>query len=426
LNAILSKPLRLPCGAVLNNRLVKAAMTEGLADPMNRANEKLERLYGRWSEGGAGLLLTGNVQVDRNHLERPGNVAVDGNGGEDALRCYAKAGTVSGNHLWMQINHPGRQTLKMCNPSPLAPSAIPLKMPGDAFGLPRAMTETEIRDVVKRWAHVACVARDTGFTGVQIHAAHGYLLSQFLSPLANHRTDEWGGSLENRARFMLEVVRAVRKAVGNDFPVGVKMNSADFQQGGFSNEEATQVVRWLNAERIDLLELSGGNYEQPRAGGASWDVGPEPVRESTQKREAYFLEYTDLIKAVAQMPVMVTGGFRSRAAIVEALRTGAADLIGLARPMCTEPDFVRRLLAGETESAPLFERTLKLHPGSLGPEPDATQFRQVELWGKQGWFCLQLIRMGEGLDPDLTMPLFEAFQLYQTNEVETAARLIPR
>jgi 2,4-dienoyl-CoA reductase-like NADH-dependent reductase (Old Yellow Enzyme family) len=230
----LDSPLQLPCGAVLPNRLCKVALTEGLADPMNRATERLERLYRAWSLGGAGLIITGNVQIDRTHLERPGNVVIDDNGGFDRLRAYAAAGREGGNHLWMQINHPGRQTPKTMNASPIAPSAVALDLPGQAFGQPRAATEAEIIDLIRRFAHVATVARDAGFSGVQIHGAHGYLISQFLSPIANRRTDAWGGALENRARFLMEVIGAVRHAVGIDFPIAVKLNSADFQKGGFS------------------------------------------------------------------------------------------------------------------------------------------------------------------------------------------------
>ena len=418
----LTIPLQLPCGAVLANRLAKGAMTEGLGDAHNRATERHERLFRRWSASGAGLLITGNIQIDRDHLERPGNVAIDGNDGLAALRRYAAAGTSAGNHLWMQINHPGRQTLKMCNPHPLAPSAVPLDMPGDAFGTPRAMSEEQVLNVIDRFEHVARVAQETGFTGVEIHAAHGYLLSQFLSPLANRRNDRWGGSLENRARLMLEVVRRVRRAVGPSFPVGLKMNSADFQKGGFSNDEAVRVVSWLNEEGLDLLELSGGTYEQPRASGGSWGDDP-PVDPLVREREAYFLEYAAFIKKAAAMPVMVTGGFRTRAAMMTALAARETDLIGLARPFCVAPDIAGRLLRGEVDETPMLEQTLALAPDALGPEPDPDQFRQAELWGKQGWFCVQLLRMGDGLNPDVEMTVFDALRLFESNEIETAARL---
>ncbi len=264
----IQSPIQLPCGATIGNRLCKAALTEGLADAGNRATARHERLYRAWSEGGAGLVITGNVQVDRRYLERPGNVVIDLNGGIEELKRFAAAGTAHGNHLWMQINHPGRQTPTSVCRAPVAPSAIPLELPGAMYAAPREMTVHEIEDAVRRFGQVAAIARATGFTGVQVHGAHGYLISQFLSPLANRRTDHWGGELENRARFLRAVVRACRAAVGDDFPIGLKLNSSDFQQGGFSAEECLQVVRWLGEDGVDLLELSGGSYEQPSMMGA--------------------------------------------------------------------------------------------------------------------------------------------------------------
>jgi 2,4-dienoyl-CoA reductase-like NADH-dependent reductase (Old Yellow Enzyme family) len=339
----LDTPLVLPCGAVIPNRIAKGAMTEGLADGWNRATPELERLYGIWSDGGAGLLLTGNVQVDRTHLERPGNVVIDGNDGLDALKRYAAAGTRAGNHLWMQINHPGRQAERRINPAPLAPSAVAMEVTGD-FGHPRAMSEAEVLDVIRRFAHVATVARETGFTGVEIHSAHGYLLSQFLSPRSNQRSDDWGGSLANRARLLLEIIRATRRAVGPDFPIAVKLNSSDFQKGGFTMDEAVQVARWLSEESLDLLELSGGNYERMSMTGID-------TQESTLKREAHFLDFAHGLKPVIRMPVMVTGGFRSRKAMVAALQSGDTDLVGIGGPLCVEPDLPAKLLAGTTTNA---------------------------------------------------------------------------
>ncbi len=420
--SILSTPLKLPCGVTLPNRLCKAALTEGLADSMNRATPFIERLYRRWSHGGAGLVITGNVQVDRSHLERPGNVAVDANGGMDELRAYARAGTEAGNHLWMQINHPGRQAPKALNAKPLAPSAVALNIAGEGFGVPRAASEAEIMDLIRRFAHVAAVARETGFTGVQIHGAHGYLISQFLSPIANRRCDAWGGSLANRARFLLQVAHAVRTAVGRDFPIAVKLNSADFQQGGFTNEEAMQVAQWLGDARIDLLELSGGSYEQLVMIGAGADTAP-PLKESTRKREAYFLEYASMIKPVANMPIMVTGGFRTKQGMEEAITSGAADVIGLGRPMCIDPELPCQILSGQTAHASTWEHQLTLAPEALGPNVDPLTHRQVETWGKQGWFCLQLIRIGHGLAPDLQMSVLEGFNRYQENEARSAAGL---
>lgn len=421
---VLSQSLHLPCGAVLKNRLVKAAMTEGLADAMNRATERHVRAYGRWAKGGAGLLLTGNVQVDRTHLERPGNIAIDGNGGLEELRAMAEAGTCAGNHLWMQINHPGRQTPAGINPTPLAPSAVALTSAETGSGNPVEMTEAQILDVIKRFVHVATVARDCGFTGVQIHAAHGYLLSQFLSPLSNLRRDAWGGSLENRARILLEIVRAIRKAVGKDFPVSVKLNSADFQKGGFTEEESLQVVRLLSEEAIDLLEISGGNYEQinDMIGRNQVDAAGigKPAAESTRRREAYFLEYAAKVRPICKMPLMITGGFRARSVMLETLQAGELDAIGLARPLCVMPDLCMRLLQNEIQEAPAPERVMTLDRAALdsimGAPVDDKMFRTMESWSQVAWACMQLLRLGDGKDPDPNMTLLEALGAYDANE----------
>jgi 2,4-dienoyl-CoA reductase-like NADH-dependent reductase (Old Yellow Enzyme family) len=412
MNSTIAQPLQLPCGATLSNRIAKAALTEGLADPAsNNATERHCRLYRRWSEGGAGLLITGNVQVDRRFLERPGNVAIDmhaDGGAMAALRLYAQAGTSAGNHLWMQLNHPGRQTPGHVHP--LAPSAVPLALPG--FGQPVPMTQADIDHLISGFGHAAAVAREAGFTGVQVHAAHGYLLSQFLNPRANHRNDRWGGALENRARALLEVVRAVRGAVGPAFPVSVKLNSSDFQQGGFSTDDCLQVVAWLEQEGIDLLEVSGGTYEQPRMVVA----GRVPMKDSTHQREAYFLEYAANIRAACNTPLMVTGGFRSSAAMGSALQTGQVDVIGLGRPLITTPDAPRRLLAGEMPVLPTHELSLRIDEGALA----ADEREEAKMWSIQGWFAVQMLRMGDGVEPDLSLPVIDAFRQYHANELESA------
>ena len=426
----IAAPLTLPCGARLPNRLCKAAMTEGLADPQLRATERHNTLYRRWSEGGAGLLISGNVQIDRRVLERPGNICIDLAAGGDnpearaRLKALTQAGTGAGNHFWMQIAHAGRQSPRYVTREPLAPSAVQLDLFGN-YARPRALTEDEIVDFISRFARVAVVARECGFTGVQIHGAHGYLISSFLSPVTNVRADAWGGSLENRARFLLEIVRATRKAVGADFPVSVKLNSDDFRKGGFTNEECLRVVQWLNAEKLDLLEISGGTYEQPKLLGHSGRArDATPQRESTRRREAYFLDYAEGIRKVATMPLMVTGGFRTRAAMDEALASGACDVIGLGRPLCTHPDVPRQLLGGAIAAAPAYERTLVLRKnGWLSPTSPLFLLTALNVLGAQGWYYLQLFRLADGLEPDLDLGVLKAFRDYTRDELATARRM---
>ena len=423
-----SEKLVLPCGTTLKNRLCKAAMTEGLADSHNRATRRHVTLYERWAKGGAGLLLTGNVQVDRRYLERAGNIVIDGeqDGAQRAsLEAMAEAGTIDGTQLWMQLNHAGRQTPKLVASEPVGPSDIAVAIPGGRFGKPRALTGDEIRDVVRRFAFAADIAKQAGFTGVQVHSAHGYLLSEFLSPRVNVREDEWGGSLENRARLLLETVRAVRIAVGPDYPVAVKLNSADFQKGGFSFEDCLRVIEMLNDEGIDLLEISGGNYEQPRLMGIDGlePVFAEKVQESTRAREAYFFDYAVAARKLATMPLMVTGGFRSAAAMNEALSAGDVDMIGLGRPLCIDPGFPAKLLSGELGQAPDVETGLRIGPGLLGPDSPIAIVKAINGFARIGWYYEQIYRLADGLEPNLSMSALRALLAYDKTEKIKAREL---
>jgi len=390
--------LTLPCGAQIPNRLCKAAMTEGLASPQGEPTEALERLYGIWSDGGAGLLLSGNVQIDGDHLERPGNVIIDREPSEAmqrALARWAAAGTRSGNHFWAQISHAGRQCQKIVNPQPKAPSAVKLGLPGGQFGEPQPMTEEDIESVITGFARCAKVVIDAGFTGVQLHAAHGYLLSQFLSPRSNQRQDQWGGSLENRARLLLASVSRVRAAVGPSIPISVKLNSADFQRGGFDFDESLQVAKWLEEASVDLIEISGGTYEQPRLLNLD---GMEPVEEqsvaaSTRAREAYFVDFAEAMHKEVSIPLMVTGGLRRLDAMSLALESGAADMIGIGRPMCVMTDAPAQLLAGVSE-LPRFEDTLSLLPRALRFLNGIKLVRTVGAFATQYWFYEQIAALG--------------------------------
>jgi 2,4-dienoyl-CoA reductase-like NADH-dependent reductase (Old Yellow Enzyme family) len=374
-------------------------MTEGLATKTGEASEALARLYGVWSDGGAGLLLSGNILIDAYHLERPGNVIIDGSVSDShrkSLRAWASAATRNGNHFWAQISHAGRQTQKVVNPHPKAPSAVKLGLPGGQFGEPVALNYAEIQSIIERFANCAEVLKSCGFTGIQIHAAHGYLMSQFLSPRSNQRTDEYGGSLENRARLLTEVFRAVRARVGTDFPVAVKLNSADFQRGGFDFEESLQVAQWLQDEGVDLIEVSGGTYEQPKLLNLE---GIEPVDEqkvaaSTLAREAYFVDFTRAMRKTLTVPLMVTGGLRKRSAMEEVISSGAADVVGLGRPMCVMTDAPKQLLSG-LEELPRYENQLSLLPSWLGFLSFFKLFRTIGAFATQYWYYEQIALVGE-------------------------------
>jgi 2,4-dienoyl-CoA reductase-like NADH-dependent reductase (Old Yellow Enzyme family) len=412
MNDILARPLKLPCGATLPNRLAKAAMTEGLATPQGLPTPELERLYGLWSDGGAGMLLSGNIQVDRDHLERPGNVVIDSAPDEEmrsALARWAESATRHGNHFWAQISHAGRQTMKNVNPHPKAPSPIKVGLPGGQFGEPVALTIAEIEEIVQRFGIAAAACKATGFTGVQIHAAHGYLLSEFLSPRANRRTDQYGGDLANRAKALLDTVRTVRQAVGPDFPVAVKLNSADFQKGGFAFQDSLQVAQWLEEAGVDLIEISGGTYEQPKLLGVEGleEEEDQHIARSTLMREAYFVDFAMAMRERVSIPLMVTGGFRRRDAMEQALSSGAADLIGLGRPMCVDTDAPARLLAGADELS-RYEKQLSLFPSWLSFLERLDILRSLAAFAVQYWFYAQLDALGREGRAQPAMSVFAA------------------
>ncbi len=326
-------------GVSLKNRIVKSSMSEELAERVNRnpTAEYIE-LYRRWSSSGAGLLLSGNMMVDRRYTAEPRNVVIDEESDAALFKTLAQVAQQQGAQFWIQLNHPGRQIAKVFAWQPLAPSEIPMKKGLRwVYNKPKAMSETQIQEVITKFATSALLAKEWGFSGVQIHAAHGYLINQFLSPAENIRTDQWGGSLENRARFLLAVYAAVRAVVGADFPVAVKLNSADYMHGGFSEEDSMQVVKLLADAGVDLIEISGGTYESPA-------MVESNVALSTQKREAYFLQYAEQVRTLVDTPLLVTGGFRSTQGMQDALASKATDLIGLARPFAIDPEFGHKLL----------------------------------------------------------------------------------
>ncbi len=337
------QPLQLPNGAAIPNRIGKASMEENLADATQGPSAELLRLYQAWADGGTGLLLSGNVMVDRRAMTGPGGVVLEDDSQLEKFREWARIGRAKGAQFWLQINHPGRQMQANLGQQTVAPSAVALDMGGlsKLFPVPKELNDAEIGKMIQRFARTAELAEQAGFSGVQIHAAHGYLLSQFLSPLSNKRTDSWGGSLENRARLLLEIVKAVRARVSPGFCVAVKINSADFQRGGFDAADAKRVVQMLNELPVDLVELSGGSYEAPAMQGDARDG-------RTLAREAYFLEFAGEIAAVAKMPLMVTGGIRRLPVVEQVLDSGVA-VAGIATALAIEPNLPQRWQAGEQQ-----------------------------------------------------------------------------
>ncbi|KAI0118705.1 NADH:flavin oxidoreductase/NADH oxidase [Nemania sp. FL0031] len=352
----ISDVFTLKCGLTLPNRLVKAAMAENLADSDALPSAKHLAIYREWAKAGFGMVLTGTVGVDQRHLNSDKDIAFNKSVSYEkqleAWKTWAKACNTSVSPTVVQINHPGRQSplgagtrgfFEKC----LAPSAIPISFgPGLiscllttlVFGTPRAMTTADIQNVIKDFADTARLAHEAGFSGVEIHAAHGYLLTQFLSPDSNKRTDEYGGSAAARAKIVLEIIAAIRLVVPKTFCVGIKLNSADVQSLSQLGD-AIEQLKLIAATGIDFVEISGGSYEQPTmtTGLPSNEAAPTQS-ERTKAREAFFLEFAEAIRhELPGLPLMVTGGFRTRSGMNAALSSGSCDMIGVGRPAILAP-----------------------------------------------------------------------------------------
>ena len=377
----------LPNGSILKNRIVKSAMSENFGTRHHAPSKGLINAYKVWAKGNPGLLITGNIMIDSMALGEARNVVVEDYKDFELLKKWAKSVEGTGVHLWPQINHPGRQAFAAINRETVGPSAVSLNMGNTSkmFKLPTALTEEAIWDIIKRFGNTARIMKEAGFTGCQIHGAHGYLVSQFLSPISNIRTDQFGGSLSNRARFVLEIYREIRYQVGSGYPIGIKINSADFQTGGFTELESLEVIRLLENEGIDLIEISGGTYEKPA-------MIQGDRKKSTIAREAYFLDYIEKARKLIKTPLLLTGGIRSVSVMEKALKDGNLDFIGLARPFCLYPNLANQVFDGSVKR---FETPIP----NIGIK-FLDKLGGVEL----PWYELQIQRIGKGKSPKTNLP----------------------
>ncbi|OJA17442.1 hypothetical protein AZE42_05933 [Rhizopogon vesiculosus] len=384
---LLQQPVTFPfSGRTAKNRFLKSAMSERLATfstfyppGRGRPTEELVRLYETWAKGDIGsshpillkhsnrifkgIIVTGNIQIKKDHLEATGNTIVDrdlpSNYPEDWAEV-ARAAKSEGSLVIGQLNHPGRQVSINIQPYPEAPSDVEHPSTGGVlYGRPTPLTIAGINDIVQRFAYAASVLYKAGFDGIQVkfrlqhrtspslnqlqlHAAHGYLLSQFLAKSTNMRRDEYGGSLINRTRILLEIVEAIKQAVQNPcFIISVKLNSQDFTQEGINVEESIMVAELLENAGVDFIEVSGGTYAQ-----TIYNSRDKPY--SVETREGYFIQFAELLRPHLKFSkIVVTGGFRTAHGMSDAVSQGATDMIGLARPLTAEPHLVRDILRGE-------------------------------------------------------------------------------
>jgi FMN oxidoreductase CC3083 (imported) len=334
---LLFTPITLPNGTTIKNRFFKSAMSEGMGTRDFQPKKNITTLYKRWAEGGTGLIITGNIMVDPKGTAEPGNIVFDKNSNMEILKNWAKQGQQHGAKVMVQLNHPGKQAPKTIAKETVAPSAVPLGNGlNKLFSTPRALTTSEVEELVQKFVTSAKVAKEAGFSGVQIHAAHGYLISQFLSPHDNRRTDKYGGSLENRMRFLKEIYLGMREELGKDFTIGIKINSTDFKEDGLTEEDSLETIVELANLGLDFVEISGGTYERPAMMGAT----------SKSTNQVFFAEYSKKLKQKIEIPVVVTGGIRSINAMNTLLNDNTTDFIGIARPLTIDPNIPNKIKQG--------------------------------------------------------------------------------
>ncbi len=384
---VLFRPLTLPCGAVLKNRIAKSAMSDSLGDGTGHPSKVQQRLYERWAEGGLAVSIIGEVQCSPGFAEKPGNLVLNEASDLTRFEALARAGGRNNAQLWPQLGHAGAMAYPPTS-VPKGPSALDL--PGLACA---EMSLDEIRDLPSKFARTARLARDAGFAGVQIHAAHGFLLSQFLSPLFNRRQDDYGGPVANRARLLLEVIEEVRHAVGAACPVAVKLNATDQLDGGLDEDDALSVVQILDGTSVDLIDISGGTYF-PGAKPASDSGGAGP----------YFSAFAKRARKISDKPFMLTGGFKSLAQAAEAVATGATDMVGLARLLALEPALPDLWRAGE--------RT----------EPHFPRFDDPPEGGITAWYTMRLTEIGEDRETMASGGLAETVRDYEARDTERTTR----
>ncbi len=384
----LGKPLNLPCGAVLKNRLAKSAMSDSLGNGEGNPTQTQVRLYERWAQSGAALSIIGEVQVDPRYPEKPGNLVLGAHSDKLAVQSLVSRSTVDGAHLWPQLGHAGALShLPISHPK--GPSALNIN------GLHcDGMSAEEIRDLPSIYAKGAAHAQSAGFTGVQIHAGHGFLLSQFLSPLFNRRTDGYGGSIEGRCRIVLEVIEGIRHAVGPKFPVTIKINSTDKLEGGLTQEDALEAVRLVGQTSIDLIDISGGTYFPGATASSegSSDGGP------------YFLNFARLAKQAVDVPLMLTGGFKRREQAVESVASGAVDMVGLARAMALFPELAQAWLS------------------EAGGDPEFPKFKSRPPGGVTAWYTMRLTALGEAMEDAFEMDLPTAITTYENRDAQRCVK----
>jgi len=389
---ILGQSLELPCGVILKNRLAKSAMSDSLGNGEGDATQEQIRLYERWAEGGAALSLIGEVQGDFRYPEKPGNIVLGPNSNLQALKLLASRASIDGAHIWPQLGHAGALShipiSKPKGPSPLNVEGLQCS----------GMSTEDIMKLPFMYATAAMQAKAAGFNGVQIHAGHGFLFSQFLSPLFNHRNDQYGGSIEARFNIIQNVIDSVRFAVGQSFPIGIKINSTDILEGGLTETDALEVVRMLDKTSIDLIDVSGGTYFP----------GAKSSSDSSSQSGPYFIDFAKRAKTVTKVPIMATGGFEKRDKAIEAIENGSVDMVSLARAMALDPQLANTWLSEE------------------GGDPEFPFFDSPPRGGVTAWYSMRLTALGEDSESDFNIDPATAISLYEERDAQRSIKWLEK
>lgn len=325
-------------GMTVRNRFVRSATWEGMAEPDGRATPKLEAAMAALAAGGVGLVISSHAYVEKRGQAGPWQLGAHAAAMEPGLARLSRAVHAAGGRFVVQLAHAGCRADPELTGEPCVGPSVPSNPKAPPC---REMKPDDLARLEAAFGEAASLCRDAGVDGVQIHSAHGYGLSQFLSPLTNRRSGAYGGSLENRARLLLEVLGAIRGRVGNDYPVLAKINSEDFTDGGFTREESLQVGQWLEEAGLDALEISGGTLDSfPRS---SIRVGAFPLPEG----EAWYRETATAMKEKLSIPVILVGGIRSIETAEALVDSGTADMVSLSRPLIREPGLVARWQSGD-------------------------------------------------------------------------------
>ena len=385
---ILQKPLELPCGAILKNRIAKSAMSDSLGSGEGDPTLAQIRLYERWAEGGTAVSIIGEVQGTPRYPEKPGNLVFGANSDWRTIQSLVNRAVIEGAHLWPQLGHAGALSHRPVS-QPKGPSAI------DIPGLKCAgMSVEEVQDLPGMYAQTAVFAQGAGFTGIHVHAGHGFLLSQFLSPLFNRRNDGYGGSVEARCQIVLKILEEVRRAVGPSFPIGIKINSTDKLEGGLTEAEALEVVQIIDQSSVDLIDISGGTYFP----------GAKAISDAASKSGPYFLDFARRARGNTSVPLMLTGGFERREQAVDALASGSVDMVSLARGMVLDPQLARSWL---TET---------------GGDPEFPKFEAPPRGGVTAWYTMRLTALGEDSEHTFILDPRTALQAYEERDAERCIR----